>query len=133
MTICSTNLSGNGQKLVFTGQSHFMSTISKMSLMFEQNLISLIANSTQSNYFLRCGNGIRERTREHQLPGKCTTLDNFTCRHSKKQQEWCNMGCSNGETPSQSGCNCRLGYHGNCCQFGRGPALFLQDVQHFNK
>ena len=67
---------------------------------------------------LRCGNGIRERTREHQLPGRCTTLENFTCRHSKKQEEWCNIGCPNGGTPSQSGCNCRLGYHGNCCQFG---------------
>ncbi len=66
----------------------------------------------------RCGNGLRERMRQHQLPGRCAELRDFRCRHATREQQWCNLGCPHGGAPSEAGCTCPPGYHGVCCQFG---------------
>ena len=65
--------------------------------------------------FIRCGGGMSNRTRKHQISGRCRELKGFTCPHGTSQSASCNQGCPNGGQPGGGGCRCQEGWSGTCC------------------
>ena len=65
-----------------------------------------------------CGYGFRTRNRTNEMPGRCSELTNFNCRHSLNAKERCNMGCPNAGIPTTEGCKCQEGFKGKCCFTG---------------
>ena len=100
-------------KLLLWKYNHYISPFSEIHLTFIWNF--------------SCGGGIQERTRENQLPGQCSSLKDFTCHKSTKQQRACNEQCPNGGLPNEAGCACQAGWSGTCCHTRRHnvfPHLF---------
>ena len=64
----------------------------------------------------QCGtSGTQTRTRQQTQAASC----GGTCPYSLSEKRACNRdNCQNGGTPHRSGCSCRAGYHGTCCEQG---------------
>ena len=72
----------------------------------------------------RCGSsGTRLRTRQIVQAAACGGSCPFTFQDSQS----CNRNnCQHGGTPHSSGCSCRAGYSGTCCELGEStPAIIL--------
>lgn len=69
----------------------------------------------------RCGtSGIQERTRQQTIAASC----GGTCYYDFRDTKACNRDrCRNGGSPYSSGCSCRLGYGGTCCEYGEFSTL----------
>ena len=64
-----------------------------------------------------CGtSGSQRRTRSKTSPPSC----GGSCPYHFQETRACNRDkCQNGGTPHSSGCNCRPGYQGTCCEGGK--------------
>ena len=64
----------------------------------------------------QCGtSGTQTRTRQQTQAAYC----GGSCPYSLSETRACNRGnCQNGGTPYSSGCSCRSGYRGTCCEYG---------------
>ena len=65
----------------------------------------------------QCGtSGTQTRTRQQIQAASC----GGTCPYNTYESQACNRdNCRNGGTPHSSGCSCRTGYGGTCCEQGR--------------
>lgn len=72
----------------------------------------------------QCGtSGSQRRTRTQTSPAAC----GGTCPYHFSETRACNRDkCQYGGTPHGSGCHCRTGYAGTCCE--RGKSLKLQNL-----
>ncbi len=64
----------------------------------------------------QCGSsGTQVRTRQQLQAASC----GGTCPYNLRETRACNRdNCQNGGTPHSSGCSCRAGYGGTCCEQG---------------
>jgi len=64
----------------------------------------------------QCGtSGTQSRTRQQVQAASC----GGTCPYNLRETRACNRdSCRNGGTPHSSGCSCRAGYRGTCCEQG---------------
>ena len=64
----------------------------------------------------QCGtSGTQTRTRQQTQAASC----GGSCPYSFSETRACNRdSCQNGGTPLSSGCSCKAGYHGTCCEYG---------------
>ena len=64
----------------------------------------------------QCGtSGEQSRTRQQVQAASC----GGTCPYSLRETRACNRNnCQNGGTPQSSGCRCRSGFRGTCCEYG---------------
>ena len=64
----------------------------------------------------QCGtSGTQTRTRQQTQAAYC----GGSCLYNLSETRACNRGnCENGGTPYSSGCSCRSGYRGTCCEYG---------------
>ena len=64
----------------------------------------------------QCGTrGTQSRTRQQVQAASC----GGTCPYHLRETRACNRdNCRNGGTPHSSGCSCRAGYRGTCCEQG---------------
>ena len=64
----------------------------------------------------QCGTrGTQSRTRQQGQAASC----GGTCPYHLRETRACNRdNCRNGGTPHSSGCSCRAGYRGTCCEQG---------------
>ena len=69
----------------------------------------------------RCGtSGIQQRTRQQTVAASC----GGTCPYHFHERMACNRdSCRNGGSPYSSGCSCRLGYRGTCCEHSEFSTL----------
>ena len=65
----------------------------------------------------QCGtSGTQRRTRPQVSPASC----GGSCPYTFSDNRACNRdNCRNGGTPHSSGCSCRPGYKGTCCEGGK--------------
>ena len=79
----------------------------------------------------QCGtSGTQERTRQQTQAASC----GGTCPYSLRETQACNRdSCQNGGTPHSSGCSCRTGYGGTCCEQGEPTVKYpeIYDVLCF--
>ena len=70
----------------------------------------------------QCGtSGTQRRTRWKTQTASCGGTE---CFYSPQQTRACNRDtCQNGGTPRSSGCSCRPGYWGTCCDQGECMSL----------
>ena len=70
-----------------------------------------------------CGtSGTQQRTRGVIQGASC----GGSCNYHLRETQACNRGnCRNGGTPHSSGCRCRAGYRGTCCEGGEFTAANL--------
>lgn len=75
----------------------------------------------------QCGtSGVQSRTRSVWLQAVC----GGTCHYHFSETRACNRNnCHNGGTPYSSGCSCRAGYKGTCCD--RGTFLTKENYVFF--
>ena len=73
----------------------------------------------------QCGTtGTKTRTRQQTQAASCGS----TCPYNFQETQACNRdNCQNGGTPYISGCSCRAGYNGMCCEQG---ASWLRPGSH---
>ena len=64
----------------------------------------------------QCGtSGTQTRTQQQVQAASCSG----TCPYNTYESRVCNRdNCRNGGTPHSSGCSCRAGYRGTCCEQG---------------
>lgn len=64
----------------------------------------------------RCGtSGTQSRTRRQVQAASC----GGSCPYRMRETRACNRNnCRNGGTPRSSGCSCRSGFRGTCCEYG---------------
>ena len=64
----------------------------------------------------QCGtSGVQRRSRSQTSAAVC----GGTCPYHLSETRACNRNnCQNGGTPHSSGCSCRAGYRGTCCEGG---------------
>lgn len=69
----------------------------------------------------QCGtSGTQRRTRPQVSPASC----GGSCPYTFSDNRACNRdNCRNGGTPHSSGCSCRPGYKGTCCEGGKEKYL----------
>ena len=88
------------------------------------NILSIIIPHSYSwnlsCIYTRCGGGTQNRTRESNIIGQCTTLDDFVCPYPLSQTQACNTDCPHGGSPdaAKQGCRCPKGREGRCCEIG---------------
>ena len=64
----------------------------------------------------QCGtSGTQRRSRQQTQAAYC----GGSCPYRLSETRVCNRdNCRNGGTPHSSGCSCRAGYRGTCCEYG---------------
>ena len=83
----------------------------------------------------KCGtSGTKRRTRQQVQAASCGGF----CPYNLLEARACNRdNCQNGGTPYSSGCSCRAGYGGTCCEHGefsvRHICVLTTEFQNVNQ